>query len=618
LHTWICTTLSNFFGPMQGAARIYAYLKNQGHDVSLKDLNQNAYFTLMSEEYVRETLETAQRMLDPIIRSKYLREDTGSILLHSSNNAIKHLLSKGTSSGNSQDRSEIDCGNVFYALLSEKEIFISEVDNARKVLDEEYMSLAPDEFLKHFQTLLCGKAVIDAVHFPAQLDFGFGFHGTAYNPGAYDIIRAVTDERHNFLIRYYQNCAIPLLNEDTPDVVGISITHTSDFVPAFTLARLIKDVQPEIHICLGGSTLTEVAHRVCKNPSLWELFDSLVLGPGEYTFSRMLQSIEQGGGLDKIPNLIYKKGDSIIQNAIVDEFDINDACTPEYVSVRPKSVLPLETSSGCYWGNCIFCYYPHHGTANLDAERPKTNVRDIELVLGDIRALRDKYDPLYIGLTDSCLHPSRMDQIVEQNLTGDTGTKFSAFIRFEKEFKSQEFCRKMAEGGFLGGQVGLESGSQRVNNIINKGVDLADAEIVIENLYKAGILTHLYTVVGIPGETMEDALMTHSFLNRWHDMLTLDWQIYSLYVLERSPLAARAADFGITPTALPEEFLVQTMRYVVEDGLSQEESTALSIAMQEGLKHLMHPLNELMDIESCKAFLLGQKAKGIDPASIKP
>ncbi|MCP4614297.1 MAG: hypothetical protein GY845_36895, partial [Planctomycetes bacterium] len=166
---------------------------------------------------------------------------------------------------------------------------------------------------------------------------------------------------------------------------------------------------------------------------MWELFDSLVLGPGEYTFSRVLQSIEKRGDLDKIPNLIYKKGDSITQNAIVDEFDINDACTPEYVSVRPKSVLPLETSSGCYWGNCIFCYYPHHGTANLNAERPKTNVRDIELVLGDIRVLRDKYDPLYIGFTDSCLHPSRMDQIVEQNLTSDTGTKFSAFIRFEKE-----------------------------------------------------------------------------------------------------------------------------------------------------------------------------------------
>ena len=92
------------------------------------------------------------------------------------------------------------------------------------------------------------------------------------------------------------------------------------------------------------------------------------------------------------------------------------------------------------------------------------------------------------------------------------------FTNLEMEWDSpvsSAFCQKLAEGGFLGGQVGLESGSQRVNDTINKGVDLDNAQSIIENLYKAGVLIHLYTVVGIPGETTEDALMTYRFLKRW-------------------------------------------------------------------------------------------------------
>ncbi len=143
----------------------------------------------------------------------------------------------------------------------------------------------------------------------------------------------------------------------------------------------------------------------------------------------------------------------------------------------------------------------------------------------------------------------------------------------------------------------MESGSQRVNDIINKGVDLDDAEIVIRNLYRVGILIHLYTVIGLPGETEEDALMTYSFLKRWHRMLTLVWQIYSVGIVERGPLAERAAEFGLDATPLPDEFLTQVMRYQVKSGLSQERSTALSIRFQEKLKPLMHPLNRIMDVE---------------------
>ncbi len=293
--------------------------------------------------------------------------------------------------------------------------------------------------MAHFNTLLCGKALIDAVHFPAQLDFGLGFRGAAHAPQVSDIARAIRDEMHNFLIPYYRHKVVPLLNEEHPDIVGISITHTSEFIPAFTLAQVIKAEHPVPRVCLGGDTLTEVSHRVCKNLLLWNFFDSVVLGPGEHAFSQLIESLETGSELSEVPNLIYRENGSIKRSNQLLEFDINDACTPEYVSARPKSALPLETSSGCYWGRCIFCYYPKEGTADFNTAYEKKRVRNIEWVLKDLSQLRDKYAPIYIGLTDSCVPPKRLEQIAEENLKSRQKVNFTAFIRFERDFKVTGF-----------------------------------------------------------------------------------------------------------------------------------------------------------------------------------
>jgi anaerobic magnesium-protoporphyrin IX monomethyl ester cyclase len=634
MKTWICTTLAHFLGPHQGVARLYAYLKNQGFDAALKDFNQDAYFALLSKEFLWQTFQRLKQVTDSTKRSKFLREDIGSILIHSSNTALKCLLARGILLDSGSRRfavnnivkkpltafigSRIKADNVFFALLSQQDYIISEVERAGTALEKEFLRLAPDEFLSHFCTLLCGKAVIDATFFPAQLDFGLGFHGTAYNPHAGDVLRSTTDEAHNFLLPYFRQRVVPQVSRECPEIIGISITHSSEFVPAFTLARSVKACHPEAHICLGGAAVTEVAHRIIKNPLLWDLFDSLITGPGEYAFCELINTLESKGDMAKVPNLVYKKNGSIKKSEKFHDFDINDAFTPEYVGLKPGSGVALETASGCYWGKCIYCYYPKQGTANLQREQEKKRVRNIEAVLEDIRKLRDKYDPIYIGITDSCIHPRRLMQIAEQNIKSEKKVNFTAFVRFEKEFKSPEFCDRLAEGGFLGGQIGLESGSQRVNDIINKGVALDDARIIISNLYKSGILIHLYTLIGVPGETPKEASMTYEFLKRRHHMITLDWQLYSIYLLEHSALAARASEFGIEPLPLPDEFLVEAMRYNIDQELSQEASVAASIRYNEKLKRFLHPLNNIMDIESVKLFLLAQKSKGIPPNKIKP
>lgn len=634
MRTWICNTLCNFYAPLLGAARLYAYTKNQGCDVQFKDFNQDSYFTLLSRDYLEPIVQKAQYSVDTLFRTKFCRGGLGSIVLSSSNNAMKQLVTRGVLLNTSWYKyiknvsvikkplfgiidSRIKADNILYAMLSEKEYVLSEIERSRKILDEKFLSLDADDFVDNFYTLLCGKALIDMAYFPAQMDFGLGFHGTAFAPRTGDILRAVDDEKHNFLIPYYRNKVIPMFQEERPGLVGLSITCVYEIIPALTLAHMIKKVEPQTHVVLGGVLATQMAERIAKNLPLWDMFDSLVLGPGEVAFTELRDHVERKADLSGVPNIVYKEKGSIKKSGKLHEFDINETFAPEFVNVRPGSGLPLETASGCYWGKCIFCYYPKTGSAGLESSYNKKRVRNMESVLNDIRVLKEKYDPIVIGLTDSSTHPRRIEAIAEDNLRSNRKIKFTALFRLEKEFKSKTFCRKLAEGGFLGGYVGLESGSQRVNNIINKGIDVDDTTVIIKNFHDTGLLLHVFSIIGIPGETKEDALMTYKFFKRWHRYLDLDWVIYFLYVLEQSPIAQRASELGLEVTQLPDDYLTNITLYKTEKGLSQAESTSLAIGYGEKLKGFSHPLTKIMDIESMVQFLLAQAAKGITPGKVK-
>ena len=195
-------------------------------------------------------------------------------------------------------------------------------------------------------------------------------------------------------------------------------------MPAFTLAQMIKSVDPNIHNVPGGGLVTELAYRMVKNPPLWEMFDSLIEGPGEVAFTELLERLDTKADLDGVPNIMYKQNGKITKGEKLHEFDINEACTSEFPAVRPKGQLPLETSSACYWGRCVFCYYPQQGTPTYDTKAQQKRPRRTELVLADMKALKEKYDPVCIGFTDFSLSPKRIEDIANENIRTKTRRNF--------------------------------------------------------------------------------------------------------------------------------------------------------------------------------------------------
>jgi radical SAM superfamily enzyme YgiQ (UPF0313 family) len=627
MKSYLINTLVGFAGSPQGPARLYGYMRKHGADVTFLNLNHDIYSYLFSKNALNELLvEWRPRLFQALSRDSFFRRDFGSILVESSSGEMRRLLAEIiggktfdgvfpagrellTCAAGPLVRSKLTLDNMGLALLGNIQEVAQRIGAAKDEMDRCFNMQGSADYLRQFRALLCGKAIIDAIHHPAHLHMGLGFCGTEWNPTAGDLVRGAGDERHNYLIRYYRADVLPRILKDEPRLVGLSVTHASELVPAFTLGKMIKDALPATHITLGGAAVSDIRARLAMNKCLWEVMDSVAFGPGEAVLPDLLDAVENGKPLSVVPNLIYRFGDEIRHSEKTHEIHPDDFTTPEYVNLRPGGGVGLETSSSCYWGKCRFCYYPYQGSSKREFVAEPCRQRSLEKVYEDIETLVRRHRPSFVAFTDSAVSPDRLEAIAEHNAGSASPAPFSAFVRFEKEFASAEFCRKLAAGGFIGGQAGLETGTERVNALINKGIDLKLVPCILRNFKRNNILIHVYSMVGFPGETLEEAWETYRFIKRHHRDLTMDWQVYPLRVLENGPLVKGAKEYGLKVENYPAHVLLPITKYTTSVGMSAEDSNRMSVLFEMKLDRYRNRLSRLMDVEMYKLILLWMESR---------
>jgi hypothetical protein len=106
------------------------------------------------------------------------------------------------------------------------------------------------------------------------------------------------------------------------------------------------------------------------------------------------------------------------------------------------------------------------------------------------------------------------DIILKRNLK----IYYLCYARLESAFTAERL-KKLRRGGLRKLMFGLESGSDRTLNNINKGISAAQAETVMNNCRQAGVNFRLFVILGFPGETLEDAWETRAFLQRVSPLL---------------------------------------------------------------------------------------------------
>ena len=305
-----------------------------------------------------------------------------------------------------------------------------------------------------------------------------------------------------------QKCLQDTVIKFKPDIVGITST-TPLIKTAYRICEIIKKIDPQILVVAGGPHPTALPEDVIKESKI----DVVVAGEGDLTFNSIAQNVP----LEDIPGIAYKKDSRIIFSKVnrpiidnldslpfpaYDLFQIKRYIQPRITS-RGYPTGNIETSRGCY-GKCVFCNKNIHGH-RLRMKSPLRVVDEMEMMLGlgfkEIHII----DDLFTADMD------RVYRICEEILRRDL--RFSWYPRGggRVDRVSQGLLKIMKSSGCYRIPFGIESGSQRIINIINKNIELGQAEDAICLAKGAGLETECYFMLGLPSETEQDIRKTIDF-----------------------------------------------------------------------------------------------------------
>ena len=457
-----------YFEQQMGVPRLVSYMKKRGYNVVLRNLNYEFFYKIFTERWLKRIYENKKN-----------------------EKKIKSFLN---------NQNPLD--------------FLKKVSQANETLDKNFGTLKYSEFFKNFEILEVGAKFISVAYRPTFLSLvrGIDMDYSPFSSG--EIVKATNDYIENFLIGFYEEEVIPYIRKEKPDLIGISMGHMNQFIPGFTLMRLIKKYF-KTYIIIGGTAVTHLCRFFSERPTLQGFFDFVAIGPGEYALQELMEKLPYPNKWHTIPNFMYREGVKLTMSKLKKQFDLNDAETPEYYEPRPRAIIAIETSQNCYWGKCSFCHWPCMHDATIPEKREPYQERDLELVEKDLQEVKEKYDPLFIRLSDAVVSPDRLNKLIDINKK--FGFKFYTYIRAEEEFTSLDFCRKIYQGGLMGAIFGIESGSERINNFYNKGVSLKTVEKILENFNKVGIIGNIFSMINFPDETEEEMLKSYEYFKRLID-----------------------------------------------------------------------------------------------------
>ena len=158
----------------------------------------------------------------------------------------------------------------------------------------------------------------------------------------------------------------------------------------------------------------------------------------------------------------------------------------------------ITLAHGCYWKKCSFCDVSLDYIGRYD--EPST-----DLIMRRIRALIAETGETGFHLVDEAAPPSAMRSLAKRLIAEKLSITWWGNIRFEKTF-TPELCRLLAESGCVAVSGGLEVASDRLLELMKKGVTVEQVARVTRAFTDAGIMVHAYLMYGFPTETEQDTV----------------------------------------------------------------------------------------------------------------
>lgn len=504
--------------------------------------------------------------------------------------------------------------------------FLPEASRFNQLDDMEFAfgNMGLQDKAKHLATLYL-EDLSDYIIEHTDADFGFSRYAERLGKSAnsFDELYAKISGDTTFIDGVTLKILHEKLEAVRPKLVCFSVPFPGNLYSAFRCAKLIKAHFPHIKTAMGGG-FPNTELREVKDQRVFEFFDFITLDDGELPLELLYEYVfranESGESEFKRTFLVENQEVVYKNNSKRPDYKQADIGTPDYTDLQLDQYISvieianpmhslwsdgrwnkLTMAHGCYWGKCTFC------DISLDYIKIYEPI-SAKILVDRMEELIKTTGENGFHFVDEAAPPALMREVALEILRRNLIVTWWTNIRFEKSF-TKDLCFLLKLSGCVAVSGGLEVASDRLLNLIDKGISVEQVAKVTRNFTEAGIMIHAYLMYGYPTQTVQETVDSLEMVRQMFEMGILQSGFWHQFAMTaHSPVGLNPEEFGVTPLKQEILFANNDIDFTDKTGIDHGK---FSFGLKKSLFNYMHGINFEIPLQEWFDFKIPRTS--IDP-----
>ena len=302
------------------------------------------------------------------------------------------------------------------------------------------------------------------------------------------------------------------MERERPEVVCLSVPFPGCLYGALRCGQWLRREWPGVKVCIGGG-FVNTEWRQLHDERLFDYCHFITLDDGELPLQRIAEWLQDRCTEGELVRTMWRRDDGTVvwqrlnEDAVVEngEPDFGGLPLDKYLSTADMTNAmhrmwsdgrwnKVMMAHGCYWHRCAFCDTTLDYIGRFVPPKAAKVVDMMERVMAQTGVSGFHF-------VDEALPPKLLREVCEEIVKRGLMVTFWGNIRFEKAYTA-EMCDLLSQAGCVAVSGGLEVASDRLLQLMDKGVTIEQTVQACRHFRDAGIMVHTYLMYGFPTETL--------------------------------------------------------------------------------------------------------------------
>jgi len=487
----------------------------------------------------------------------------------------------------------------------EKRDLLPEASRFQQIDDLEWAfgSMGTQDRAKHLATMYL-EDLSDLIKESIDPHFGFSRYAEKLGRSANSFDELYTSLQQPYT--YMDAVLIDILKKHIenikPKLAAISVPFPGNLYAALRCGQWIKQQHPEIKVVMGGG-FANTELRTISDARAFDFFDFISLDDGEAPLENLVAYVEGSKSVNELKRTFTLQDNKVvyINNNTCHDYKQSETGTPDYGDllldkyisaievVNPMHRLwsdgrwnKLTMAHGCYWGKCTFC------DISLDYIKVYEPIA-ASLLCDRMEEIITQTGQNGFHFVDEAAPPALMRALAIEILRRKLTVTWWTNIRFEKSF-THDLCLLLKASGCIAVSGGLEVASDRLLNLIQKGITVSQVARVNKNFSDAGIMVHAYLMYGFPTQTAQETIDSLEMVRQMFKLGILQSAFWHLFTMTaHSPVGLDPAKYQVSKvTEAMGSFANNDIEHIDPVGGDHER---FSYGLKKSLLNYMHGIH---------------------------